>query len=671
MAIPTTTTEAASVATPAAAVRLESVVKRYGDVVAVDGIDLEVRDGEFFSMLGPSGSGKTTTLRMIAGFETPTAGRVVLHGADVTNTPPFDRDVNTVFQDYALFPHMSVGDNVAYGLMVRKVPKPERIARVTDALRMVRLDGYEARKPSQLSGGQRQRVALARSLVNRPRVLLLDEPLGALDLKLREEMQIELKAIQQQVGITFIYVTHDQEEALTMSDRLAVFNAGRIEQVGAPADVYERPGDPVRRRASSARQTCSPARSRRRSSGRPGTFTVRPEKIHIADPDADGRGRREHGPRADPGRRLSRTRHALHRHARRGDRPRGHSTESRDDLDRGARIAGPGCPAGVEATARSPRRRRGLIEADRRRRIRMRTRSLVGLIAGVAILAGACSGGGASTAPSAAATTAPTTAASQPAASAGSAAPSTAAATPGPSLPTAEELGSTQGQTINVLAWPGYVENGSTDQAVDWVTDFQKTSGCTVKPTIFGTSDEAYTLFSTNPEQFDLVSASGDASLRLVRGGFVQPFNLALSKSYPDIFPALKDKPYNTVDGVSYGIPHGRGSNLLMWRTDQVTPPPTKWAQMFDPASGYKVSIYDAPIYIADAAVLLMATKPELGIKNPYALDETQFAAALELLKQQKPAITQRWTDYTQADGGLPDRARPMSGRRGRSSRTC
>jgi putative spermidine/putrescine transport system ATP-binding protein len=275
------------------AVRLEGVKKRYGEVVAVDGVDLDVRDGEFFSMLGPSGSGKTTTLRMIAGFEAPTEGRILLHGADVTAVPPFDRDVNTVFQDYALFPHMTVGDNVAYGLMVRKVPRSERTTRVTNAMRMVRLDGYEDRKPGQLSGGQRQRVALARALVNRPRVLLLDEPLGALDLKLREEMQIELKAIQQQVGITFIYVTHDQEEALTMSDRLAVFNAGRIEQVGAPATVYERPATRFVAGFVGTSNLLS-GDVARTVVGRMGTFTVRPEKIRLADP-AESPGPQEVG----------------------------------------------------------------------------------------------------------------------------------------------------------------------------------------------------------------------------------------------------------------------------------------------------------------------------------------------------------------------------------------
>ena len=266
-----------------AAVRLEGIVKRFGEVTAVAGIDLEIADGEFFSMLGPSGSGKTSTLRMIAGFELPTEGTIWLHGHDVTGVPPFDRDVNTVFQDYALFPHMTVGDNVAYGLVVRGVRGAERRARVTEALRMVRLEGYEARRPAQLSGGQRQRVALARALVNRPRVLLLDEPLGALDLKLREEMQIELKEIQAQVGITFIYVTHDQEEALTMSNRLAVFNQGSIEQVGTPADVYEHPATTFVSGfvGTSNLLTGDAARA---VIGADGTFTIRPEKLRLADP---------------------------------------------------------------------------------------------------------------------------------------------------------------------------------------------------------------------------------------------------------------------------------------------------------------------------------------------------------------------------------------------------
>ena len=267
-----------------AAVQLEGITKRFGDVAAVDGIDLEIADGEFFSMLGPSGSGKTTTLRMIAGFEQPTSGTIRLHGRDVTGVPPFDRDVNTVFQDYALFPHMTVGDNVAYGLVVRKVPASDRRSRVADALRMVRLTGFEGRRPSQLSGGQRQRVALARALVNRPRVLLLDEPLGALDLKLREEMQIELKAIQAQVGITFVYVTHDQEEALTMSNRMAVFNAGRIEQVGTPAAVYEHPATTfVAGFVGTSNLLTGPAA--RDVIGTDGTFTIRPEKIRLAGSD--------------------------------------------------------------------------------------------------------------------------------------------------------------------------------------------------------------------------------------------------------------------------------------------------------------------------------------------------------------------------------------------------
>jgi len=219
--------------------------KTYGDVVAVDCLSLEVRAGEFFTLLGPSGSGKTTTLRAIAGFELPDSGRIELHGEDVTRRAPYERPVNTVFQDYALFPHMSVLENVAYGLRVSGVGKRERSDRAAEALRLVRLPGVEQRRPIQLSGGQRQRVALARAIVNRPRVLLLDEPLGALDLKLRQEMQFELKAIQRELSerITFVYVTHDQDEALTMSDRIAVFSQGRVEQVGTPGEVYERPAN--------------------------------------------------------------------------------------------------------------------------------------------------------------------------------------------------------------------------------------------------------------------------------------------------------------------------------------------------------------------------------------------------------------------------------------------
>ena len=263
---------------PQADVQLESVTKTFGDVVAVDDLALEVAPGEFFTMLGPSGSGKTTTLRLIAGFELPDEGRVLLKGLDVTRQPPFARDVNTVFQDYALFPHLTVGENVAYGLKVKRVKRAERNRRAAEALQLVRLGGLEARKPSQLSGGQRQRVALARAIVNHPQVLLLDEPLGALDLKLRQEMQIELKRIQREVGITFVYVTHDQEEALTMSDRLAVFNNGRIEQVGAPAEVYEHPETEFVAGFVGVSNVLD-----RAVNGQPSRFTVRPEKIRILE----------------------------------------------------------------------------------------------------------------------------------------------------------------------------------------------------------------------------------------------------------------------------------------------------------------------------------------------------------------------------------------------------
>jgi putative spermidine/putrescine transport system ATP-binding protein len=265
------------------AVRFLEVSRYYGAVRAVDGVSFDISDGEFFSLLGPSGSGKTTCLRLIAGFEQPNAGAVLIHGRDMAGVPPYERDVNTVFQDYALFPHMSVEQNVAYGMMVKRVPKTERRARVDEALRLVRLVGMEKRKPTELSGGQRQRVALARALVNRPLVLLLDEPLGALDLKLRQEMQIELKSLQREVGITFLFVTHDQEEALTMSDRIAVFNNGRIEQVGSPGAIYVLPNTAFVA-GFVGTSNLIPADRARALLGIDSAVTLRPEKIRMVPP---------------------------------------------------------------------------------------------------------------------------------------------------------------------------------------------------------------------------------------------------------------------------------------------------------------------------------------------------------------------------------------------------
>jgi putative spermidine/putrescine transport system ATP-binding protein len=282
-------TEALAVSTTtrsieAPAVRLVGLRKTFGSVVALDHLDLEIADGEFFSLLGPSGSGKTTCLRLIAGFERPTSGVIELHGVDVSGRPPFEREVNTVFQDYALFSHMTVEQNIAYGLKVKKVAKSETAQRVGEALAMVRLDGLGARKPGQLSGGQRQRVALARALVNRPRVLLLDEPLGALDLQLRHEMQVELKQIQREVGVTFVYVTHDQEEALTMSDRLAVFSQGRIDQIGEPSEVYEQPDTTfVAGFLGTSNLIDGPLATR--LAGSPMPHTLRPERIRLLAAD--------------------------------------------------------------------------------------------------------------------------------------------------------------------------------------------------------------------------------------------------------------------------------------------------------------------------------------------------------------------------------------------------
>lgn len=269
-------------------ISLRGLAKSFGSVRAVDGVDLDIYQGEFLTLLGPSGSGKTTVLRMIAGFESPDSGTIQLNGHDITHLPAYERDVNTVFQDYALFPHMDVISNIEYGLRVKGVGKVERREQAMSALRQVRLEGYENRKPNQLSGGQRQRVALARALVNRPAVLLLDEPLGALDLKLREQMQIELKELQREVGITFIFVTHDQEEALTMSDRVAVFDRGKIQQLDAPAAIYEKPANSFVAGFVGISNLIS-GEAAQSLLGKSGTWLVRPEKIEIAAQRPGGR----------------------------------------------------------------------------------------------------------------------------------------------------------------------------------------------------------------------------------------------------------------------------------------------------------------------------------------------------------------------------------------------
>jgi putative spermidine/putrescine transport system ATP-binding protein len=262
-----------------AAIEFRGVSRVYGEVRAVDDVSFAVEPGEFFAMLGPSGSGKTTCLRLVAGFDTPNRGQVLLDGADVSSMPPYERNVNTVFQDYALFPHMTVLENVAYGPRVRGVAKAEREQRAREMLELVQLGAQGTRRPAQLSGGQRQRVALARALINRPRVLLLDEPLGALDLKLREEMQIELKSLQKKLGITFVYVTHDQGEALSMADRVAVFNQGRVEQLAAPRDLYLRPATPfVARFVGSANVADS---SLAQKLGFAAPFAIRAENIEV------------------------------------------------------------------------------------------------------------------------------------------------------------------------------------------------------------------------------------------------------------------------------------------------------------------------------------------------------------------------------------------------------
>ena len=412
------------------AVRLEGVTKRFGDVAAVAGIDLEIADGEFFSMLGPSGSGKTTTLRMIAGFEVPTEGSIQLHGRDVTGVPPFDRDINTVFQDYALFPHMTVGDNVAYGLVVRE--GPEVGARSAGH----RGDAHGATRGIRgAPAGPAVRRSAAAGRVGAgagepPRVLLLDEPLGALDLKLREEMQIELKAIQAQVGITFIYVTHDQEEALTMSNRLAVFNLGSIEQIGTPADVYEHPATTFVAGFVGTSNLLT-GDSARAVIGEDGVFTVRPEKIRIADPTWSQPAGRGLCPRHGSGRSSTsvRTRDTSWR-----SMPVASSSSSRRTwrpVDGGACGAGPAGPAALEASPRAePRHERGPNGGRGGRDESMRQLRVPVLVTAVAMLLAACSSGG-----------------------------DDASATP------ISEIGEGEGE-LNLVIWTGYAERGEADAEI-------------------------------------------------------------------------------------------------------------------------------------------------------------------------------------------------------------
>ncbi len=538
--------------------------------------------------------------------------------------------MNTVFQDYAIFPHMSVQQNVEYGLLVKKVDKQERRKRAQEALEQVRLGALGDRRPTQLSGGQRQRVALARALVNRPKVLLLDEPLGALDLKLREQMQVELKEIQREVGITFLFVTHDQDEALTLSDRIAVFNEGRIEQVGTAREIYEQPANSF---VAGFVGTSNLLRGEQaeRATGRRGTFGIRPEKLTIVAPGTErpdgsaiGRRHRRRGRVRRPGDPLPRR----PRRRRAADRPRGERPHRRPRRaaprgSRGAALAPRAPDRGPGNTARPPTTTRPMThpphkgvpsenDHEARRSALLHRPRPVGLWVRRVASSGKKGAGGFTA----------------------------------PDLKQLDKLGDSRGRGQRARVARLRRGRQQRHQTVDWISDFEKESGCQVTVKTFGTSDEAVQLMRTG--QYDVVSASGDATLRMIAAGDVEPMNTDLITNYKDIFDSLKDQPWNSVDGQMYGIPHGRGANLLMYRTDKVSPAPDSWSAVFDDSSKYsgKVTAYDSPIYIADAALYLMATKPDLKIKDPYALDEKQLDAAVDLLKTQSDDVGEYWADY-------------------------
>ena len=570
----------------AADVGVAGIRKTYGDVVAVDDVDLTVADGEFFTLLGPSGSGKTTTLRIIAGFEQPDAGRVTLGGEDITRRPPYARDVNTVFQDYALFPHMTVERErrlrpEGEGRRARRA----RRARCARCCEMVRLDGYGARKPVQLSGGQRQRVALARSIVNRPKVLLLDEPLGALDLKLRQEMQVFLKALQQDLGMTFLYVTHDQEEALTMSDHVAVFNEGRIEQVGSPQEIYERPATEFV--AGFVGTSNILERNGRR-------FSVRPERIEL-----NGHG--EPGVIADVVFVGSFTRYLV-------------DTDARRAADR-----------------RAPERRLARSSRARRSTSRWRDEDAYEI----------------KTTPEH-----PSSRRSDDEAHVG--ARRDAGRRTGASR--VRRRPSSSGGTLNMIAWEGYTQP-------QWVKPFEKATGCTVHAKYAGSSDEMVTLMrSGGGGQYDMVSASGDASLRLIYGKDVQPIDVSKIPDFKNFGAAFKSPPNNTIDGKHYGVSLQWGPNTLLYNTKKVKPAPTSWAAIYSPKYKGKVTVPDNPIQIADAALYLMKTQPSLGIKDPYELNSDP------VLRDDQPAQEAEAADQ-EVLGARLGRDRPVQERRRRDRR--
>ena len=590
-------------------IRLVAVRKTFGDVVAVDSIDLEIPRGEFFTMLGPSGSGKTTTLRLIAGFERPDSGQILLGGVDVAGMPPYERDVNTVFQDYALFPHMTVAENVEYGLRVKRVPKEERRTRVAEALATVRLPEFGARKPSQLSGGQQQRVALARALVNHPRVLLLDEPLGALDLKLREEMQIELKRIHQDVGITFVYVTHDQDEALTMSDRIAVFSHGRIDQVGTPVDVYERPATEFV--AGFVGVSNMLERDERR-------FTVRPEKIRLLGA----------GEAAAPGEETesgvlreviylgSVTRYIVDLDAG------GTLTVVRQNVEDVTEERGPpgasGLAARVHVRDRTTGGKGGHGMRGKVRRKHLGLAALVALVGALAFLAAGCGGDGDSSAS-------------------------------GEDWQI-EGLGS----TLEEIQTHGEGRGRSEPRHLAWLCGQVLGRRVHDANRLQGQHERRRQLRrhgrpGRRPER-TTASRFGRRELRLIAKGDAAPVNFDLTSNYADVFEALKHQPYNTVDGVGYGVPHGRGANVMVWRNDDLPADTDSWASIWDGDDFKgKLSIFDGVVFIADAALYLKETQPDLGIENPYELDEDQFNAVVDLLKQQRPNIGEYWDGITYA----------------------